>query len=467
MWPDPPSSQAPGQTPRGRKRYGLAAVAAVFLGCSGYQDAWIPSYTTQLSLLNATHEAHELTIHLLPEGTTLRCEAPWSAAQATQKLWRAIFEPEPALRVTLYSGQELPLEPYHLRYSGYTEEYPWFEPVVSERGCSAVLVRSPALGDTIIAWPRRMGHKSMYVDVSIPASIPPDPQTVVIEADYSQVRPGVERQRWREITCGRAWREPTCDASERRAALVHPTGARYAMRTHDVTPMHSSVSLPEAAASCQPAPPSQLQLSQLPPRGATRLLQRQEMEPWPGFYPCAAFVALIDDQAQSIPLCAPQPLMDLLTPSPDRHVVLERTLGSGALGAELDVQITHQTERGELLASWRVYLRRHAPTLEQPDQEDEGLWLRPRASAAASTRCVTRACGAPQPLVEATVEVLVQGQGFGPALLGGDQALTLPDGRTIHLLEATTRLRDSIECGRDPSLEQSGLVRVLVVQRIS
>lgn len=411
------------------------------------------AYYSAVSILNTTHEAHDLSVYAL--------KAPWlslpctTIEQSPQALVRylshqetSLFERDPSATFTIHSGQELPLEINKLNASPYDYDY-YYEDYYYENNrnneepegdatalCKALLIKSPALGQALVYWPKSMPSKRFYFDLDVPQAIPPDLQTITIKADYSKVPEDEPRHKWRAFDCGH-WRMATCDAQTQIEAKQRPRGATYTLESvYDVPLMmpipHSATgslaithSTPDEALLWPPAIEKLFELVTLTPTSVNEDITCAKMQ--------------IDRYAlKTARTCMPPALMEMLTPSPSRRVFFQQTQDKDEL------LLIHTTNDNDVLGRWLIkgsglLTIPHPNTeLELPDQQLH-IKLDPDLTDAELEQ---RRCGD----LYISHSLLVRAD-EGPAqLLTSKAPVTLPDKTQLHLLSARRMLARTNRC---------------------
>lgn len=207
---------------------GAASIATSPPPCEGVECE--ESQLTYVSLLNRTNELHELRVSMLRPEITFDCDVV--REQPNDLLNDGVFgEPRTWL---LQSGQEATFE--------------FNEPAK----CTAALVESDTVPDILVFYDEaEMSLKYVYFDVDVPQEITPDRQTVVLEADYSDVA-AAEMHTWRErSSCGQ--RADLCDPRVIEPLARIPNGAQYSWTSQYSTALHHLRSERDTAAPDHPA----------------------------------------------------------------------------------------------------------------------------------------------------------------------------------------------------------------------
>ena len=197
-----------------------------------------------VTLLNLTNEMHSITIDPLSTSVSIDCDAIEADPEAM--LSDSLFQ-DPLTQsytIPLFSGEELAVDPAEWQNN-------WDAPF-NRRSCQAFRITSPSLNDIIVFYNDQWTRKPYYHNIDLDPDLAPDDQTIVIEADYSNVQDPKTLHSWREITCplleDEGWWAPlefewdTCaqltPAEQIEAARV-PPGTRYSWRTvNNDVPLH-------------------------------------------------------------------------------------------------------------------------------------------------------------------------------------------------------------------------------------
>lgn len=431
----------------------LLGAALILSSCYddyGYNEP--RAYYAAVSILNTTREAHDFSVYAL--------KAPWlslpctTIEQSPQALKRylsrqetSLFEPNPSATFTIHSGQELPLDLRKLNaspYDYYDEDYYYENNQNNEEPdgdpttlCHALLLKSPAIGQALVYWPRSMPSKRFYFDLDVPQEIPPDLQTITIKADYSKVPKDEPRHLWRAFDCGH-WRQPTCDAQTQAEAKQRPRNATYTLESVYDIPL--TMPLPsKATGSLAMIQPSRERNDQIiwPPQ-ALALAEVVSFEPKQrsGQLSCAE-VKLRQSQITAFittSICMPDVLLSMLTPSPERRVFYTFV--------NQELQLLYTDKNKGLLGGWLIK-GSGLLTLPNPSAELElqelSIKLNPDL---ADAELEQQRCGdlyISQSLLVRDVE--------GPAqLLTRKAPITLSDKTQLHLLFARRMLARTNRC---------------------
>lgn len=164
-------------------------------------------YQSALSIYNQTNELLHVEIQTLKNNISLDCEA--IEKDPTQYASPDIFEHSSSF--DLQSGQQIPID------KNYTEE--------NFQDCNLALVKNEHLPPLLLFWTKGFEIKSYPFDADIPRDVFPDPQTLVIHADYSLVNAD-DMHDWRTRTeCGS--RADICDLDIIKKVKMIPPGTKY------------------------------------------------------------------------------------------------------------------------------------------------------------------------------------------------------------------------------------------------
>ncbi len=158
--------------------------------------------TSRVSIYNQSNEMHILRIRSLEPNLSLDCG---SISSAPQDYLHPQFFGEP-IEWLLQSGQQIPIQSEGLGF------------------CDAALIESETLPDVIVFWTYDLDIKSFPFDYDIPRSIPADPQTLVINADYPEGAEDFHEWRFR-TECGS--RADLCARETLMESAEIPEGTSY------------------------------------------------------------------------------------------------------------------------------------------------------------------------------------------------------------------------------------------------
>lgn len=181
----------------------FAGIAASLASTNPDDEELIPMESSIVSIYNQSNEMHILRIRALKPNITLDCDV---ILKSPEKYLGAEFFGEPT-EWLLQSGQQIPIR--------------------SEQGdvtCDAALVESETLPDVIVFWTGDLEVKSYPFDFDIPRTIPADPQTLIIQADYPKDTADFHDWRFR-TECGS--RADFCARETLAEAAEIPPGASY------------------------------------------------------------------------------------------------------------------------------------------------------------------------------------------------------------------------------------------------
>lgn len=173
----------------------LSAIAAIACGNppepGPVGDATVSNGT--VTILNKTNELHTLTI--LPLGSNLSFDCQEVAKDPSALLSAELFNASEAqtFTVPLFSGEELAVDP-----AEWTNNFN----AGSSNQCPAFLIQSNALPDIVVFYQSNfLNFKTYYHNLDLPERLDADQQTIVIDADYSQVPSSEVQHAWREYEC--------------------------------------------------------------------------------------------------------------------------------------------------------------------------------------------------------------------------------------------------------------------------
>lgn len=213
----------------------MVEIAAITIGgissmatspvCRGDECNFVPEQSGQVSVLNKTNELHILRVRSLRPNVMLDCDQV--AEDPNAYLRDGVFGPPETW--FLQSGQEIPIGPVTFNE--------WGEAVRQESGrCRAMLIQSDTTPDIIAFWGSELRTKSFPFDADIPPEIPADPQTIVLDADYSRATPD-QMHPWRNRgECGE--RADLCSDELLEPLAEIPDGTRYFWRSVFDEPLH-------------------------------------------------------------------------------------------------------------------------------------------------------------------------------------------------------------------------------------
>lgn len=342
-------------------------------GCIFIQDQ-----EAQVSILNKTHELHVLRIRYPRSEVELDCETIRQDPNAYVK--DAIFDAP--LTWFVQSGQEIPVQP--------VETNRWGEVVPIETpACPVALVETDTAPDILITWDPSLPTKWFPFDAAVPREIPADPQTVVLDADYSDADPR-DVLPWRSRSdCGE--RADLCDQTLLEPLAETPPGTRYFWRSQHDTPLH--IERPTVDEGTLGDPPSQCIVPgpgegltwETPPRNVDYHVA--EIEPGPdGCHRVRLRRRQMGSDMLAEPemwwFCGPYDAIAWLAPQEDgsytRIAISEITRDTATFtgGWEgLQIDATTSTEAGELVESRRMFVVRGAGV---PEEVDLGFGFEPR-----------------------------------------------------------------------------------------
>ena len=196
----------------------VASAAVVTLGLSACERDARPAPESaqrdaQVSIFNATHDVLPLLSQPLNRSYSVDCDLV--LADPTSFIFDEHLSS--AKQLFLYSGVEEPLEGVDDRPGvGSTPD--------ADCHINVLSTTDGRLSEIAVSWPRDLEEKTFYTDVDAPANVPPEPQTVVVEADYDDV--SEERIRpWRDRPCGGSVED--CSQEEFEELIVPVADAHY------------------------------------------------------------------------------------------------------------------------------------------------------------------------------------------------------------------------------------------------
>lgn len=431
---------------------GVSSISSCF-SSSSYDEP--RSYYSAVSLLNTTREAHDLSIYELNEPwLSLPCTTIEQSPRALERYLSnpetTLFKSTPSTTLTLHAGQEVPLDinklnasPYDYFYGDYyyenNENGDGYGPSDNTNGlCKVLLIKSPALGQALIYWPRPMPSKRFYFDVEVPQEIPPDTQTITIKADYSKVPEGEPRHKWRAFDCGH-WRAPTCEPQTIIEAKQRPRGATYTLESVYDIPLALPIPL-KATDDPVAQRPAQEDALLWPPIAAqlTEIISLEEQTTTQQLSCAAIKLQQGQRSASTGRLCMPPHLVEQLTPSPDRRVFYKRATTAQEL------QLIHTTPSKALLGRWMVT---GSELITIPNQNIKQALPDGTASLRVNSDLNNASlerlrCGD----LYMSQSLLVTAAAGAPQLLTYDAPITMPDKTQLHLLFARRMLAQTNRC---------------------
>jgi hypothetical protein len=182
--------------------------------CFDCVEPWQEQFSSRISVLNQSNELHVVRIRPMLQEISFDCDAV--AENPTAFLLDSYFGP--ATRWLVQSGQEIPVI------------IDWEEQ--NNAPCNAAKIESDTLPNILALWDSSAQVKTFIFDAEIPQSIPPNMNTLVIEAEYT----GEELHKYLErSTCGSIL--DFCDESEYAELATIPSGARYSWKAVSETQM--------------------------------------------------------------------------------------------------------------------------------------------------------------------------------------------------------------------------------------
>ncbi|MFU8807325.1 MAG: hypothetical protein ACNA8W_26185, partial [Bradymonadaceae bacterium] len=221
----------------------VLALSLGMLSCGPPERPWdsvSPDGQAQVSFLNKTHEIQILLVRSIRDELVFDCHEV--ARNPGAMLTSAHFGN--STREEVFSGQEMPFDPFYYTDSHFHD--PWGPPQRTDQSCHIHLVELDNAPNIYVMWTDQLPFKPIYEDVDLAREIPADPQTIVLEADYSRVNP-TEMNPWRGRPCGDFRYGLTyCDDGTVDRNTTKPPGARYEWHTEHDAPLHFEVLEPTA-----------------------------------------------------------------------------------------------------------------------------------------------------------------------------------------------------------------------------
>lgn len=408
----------------------LAAVAA---GCGpgpidGPRQVELQARVT---LLNKSHEMQVLRVRGLRPEVQLECDrvADDPAAFLPPEAFGA------PVRWPLYSDQELGMGIDNQNMWGGGDD-------LRGRECNASLVESDTLPNIVVFWDDSLPIKSFVFDPDIPEHIKPDPQTVVLDADYegvppAQMHPYHFRPCEDEGVCGQA--------GEALAAEV-PTGASYFWESNYEHPLHfeqpwrADERPVDPPPRCQMPGPGEALAWESPPSGQWKVDGLQE-----GIDGCHTLElsdAAVGDQRRSYVVCAPIAALADLVPADQTTISASFAFESGS---SQGLHITaDQRDGGVITTTTHIFLTRGAGL---PSDLGIDLTTQPREGCAP----VEAACGQ----ADLPVDVLLEGS-EATSLAPGESAAFDDGSREVYVARAFERAVADSVCEEDPAAQMLG-----------
>lgn len=439
-----------------------SALALCALSCEDLEYLPYPIQTfAQLSLLNLSNEAHDITLRILPAELAIPCINLSTVPEQLQHHWgspaTSPFIDAKAIKLTLQPGQELPLDAQAINsiqcnsyYNGDDDYLPPYDlcyyeendPLINPALCRGAMIESPTLGRQLIAWPSDLPQKNFYIDVDIPRNIPPDPQTITINADYSKVPSSATRLAWRELDCG-LWVNPTCSADDLARTRTIPQDATYTLNA----PLHRPrpIPIPDATDLSACAQFNRNNANFFSSLEWVELLsisdQRDE-----GLLSCARFEAFNAQTQRTSTICAPKEALNLFTPQEGRRVFYKN--------AKFDnpVELLHTTSAGSISSRWiidKIELELWPGVPASLHDDDLSVMLDPNAPPMPCADALVCGQYIDAPLILARKDAL-------DLRLNAKTSAKLPDGSTYYLTKASRALYVSSSCFNPNTVADQG-----------
>ncbi|MGM0559367.1 MAG: hypothetical protein ACQEVA_23490, partial [Myxococcota bacterium] len=313
-----------------RLAYVAAIVGATACVATSPPGPITPQIRAQVSVLNKSHELHVLRIRMLDRSARFDCD---TIDEAPAEYFKEDDFGTPT-RWELMSGQEI----------GIGTEDGWYDQqaIFGGRDCTAALIQSDTVNNILIFWTDDLQVKTFDFDPEIPKEIDADPNTVVLEGDYSNT-PDSEMHPYRFRPCED---EDLCNDEGTQEAARIPSGARYEWKSvsdetlhHDVNwrPFDEPTSVPEF---CQmPGPGMGLEWGQRP-GGNWKIYEIREGID--GCHTMSLSSLSNDEPTREWIVCAPYEALTTLGTTSDEQSRLEMQLneatGNGYVGLQLVLQ---------------------------------------------------------------------------------------------------------------------------------
>lgn len=318
-----------------------------------------PDGEAQVSLLNKTHEVQVLGVHTIDHDLLVDCDRVLTDAALV--LTSAHFGS--GRRAELFSGAELAIGPYQSTASGYYDRYS--EGPTFRLPCEVFRVEAEIAPNIYVAWPGAgLSYKDIYEDAAFPYEIPANPQTVVLEADYSET-PASQMNGWLDRPCGDASLGLYhCDPRSIARATTKPDGAVYTWRSEHDRPLHMQITAEEEPipSICEiSAGSGRLSWEDVPPSGREwRVVEFEEEQD--GCFTLGVRGTVGDTMYWSA--CVPAGTLDPLDPAQAPEVRVEWRVEDnvnvipGRRYQSVHLEVRHLAEEGALIRSGSISLVR-------------------------------------------------------------------------------------------------------------
>ena len=343
----------------------------------------------RVSILNKSNELH--IVRIRPPRSTVEVDCDTVRRNPGAYLFPGVFDV--AENWFVQSGQEIPV-----RRDTFSSQ----ELLDNETGCQFALVENDSAGDFIAFWDASLPVKTFPFDADIPAEVPADPHTIVLDADYSRATSTLHE--WRERNdCGE--RADLCGDDIIGPLAQIPQGATYTWRSvGDDAPYHFARPSLVSGTIADPDDPCELAeradaLAWEPPPLGERLVGTVE-EGRDGCHEISVFPA--GDTDGLLPperwwVCAPFDALQPLLPEPGATksiAVAERTELGPLFDGGSDPTLRGQFRELEILVITRVGESAFADSifLTIGYGRSRALSISPRVEAMPQCRPVEAAC---------------------------------------------------------------------------
>lgn len=379
----------------------LLLAAGLMAGAAGCErqarpiDELVIQQEAQVSFFNATHDVIPTRFQTMRNRYALDCELV--ATDPGRFLREEHLTNQ--IREDIFSGFETGLDRFTAMSSPGGPDH-------SSCRFSILLIDDDRLPDIAVTWPRNLPMKTFFNDVDAPADVPPQPNTIIAEADYSNASSS-QVPRWRARPCAGTAQSSLCTEGEREQMLQPPAGAQYHWSVLgddvDFAPWQSAtlvdmgVEDPQDAA-CQTGRSSRPLSWTSTTSGRWTILGVEELGPGPGdssngggfseANPCYLVRLWGNEREESWQFCGSRRLARRIDPDEmlsrgDIKVefFVENQYGSPASYQNLTLDLRRETESGELFELETIELIRGNAI---PDH------IGPNWEVAAVTSCETR-----------------------------------------------------------------------------
>lgn len=395
---------------------GVLLVSSLACIAPGPEPELMPAqFEARVSLLNKSHEMQVLRVRNLRPDVVLDCEQV--ARDPAGQLKDEVFDAP--VRWPLYSDQEIGI--------GISNDAWRRDDDLRGRQCSAALVESDTVDDIVIFWDDSLPTKTFEFDPDIPEYIKPDPQTVVLRADYADADPDQVRP-YRYRPCED---DGLCGLDGEEAAAQLPAGAEYRWETVFERPLHF-----DRPWSPDDRPQQVPQRCEVPGPGEALLWEEAPAAEWVviGLHPGVDGCHNLDLYKRNEPalqrdfmVCAPLESLEPLTDHAEwRTVVRFEPLRGGAQG--LNIPVNFYDDEGFIADSAQIFLSRGAQlpndiglsTSVQPRQDCPGL---------------EASCGQ----IELPADLVIEASRTETILLRPGESTEIDERVTVHLARSVHR----------------------------